>query len=96
VAKTTLDKDLGKVARLEAATGELSRAIALPGLAILFLVAVTVFATLVVADGPLAIYAIIGAVVAGYLALNIGANDVANNMGPAVGGKALPMAWAPW
>jgi len=32
--------------------------------------------------------------VAGYLALNIGANDVANNMGPAVGGKALPMAAA--
>ncbi len=92
--KTTLDKDLGKVARLEAATGELSRAIALPGLAVLFLVAVTVFATLVVADGPLAIYAIVGAVVAGYLALNLGANDVANNMGPAVGGKALPMAWA--
>jgi PiT family inorganic phosphate transporter len=94
VAKTTLDKDLGKVARLEAATGELSRSIALPGLAVLFLVAVTIFAALVVADGPLAVYVIIGAVVAGYLALNIGANDVANNMGPAVGGKALPMAWA--
>ncbi|HMO41848.1 MAG TPA: inorganic phosphate transporter, partial [Phenylobacterium sp.] len=59
-----------------------------------FLVAVTIFAALVVADGPLAVYVIIGAVVAGYLALNIGANDVANNMGPAVGGKALPMAWA--
>lgn len=94
MAKTTLDKDLGKVARLEAATGELSRSIALPGLAVLFLVAVTIFAALVVADGPLAVYVIIGAVVAGYLALNIGANDVANNMGPAVGGKALPMAWA--
>lgn len=29
------------------------------------------------------------AVVGGYMALNIGANDVANNMGPAVGGKVL-------
>ena len=47
-----------------------------------------------VAEGPLAGYAIAGALGAGYLALNIGANDVANNMGPAVGGKALPMAWA--
>jgi PiT family inorganic phosphate transporter len=94
LAKTTLDKDLGKVTRLQSATQDISRQIALPGLSILFLVAVTIFATLVVADGPLAIYAIIGAVVAGYLALNIGANDVANNMGPAVGSKALPMAAA--
>ncbi len=94
LAKTTLDKDLGKVTRLQAATLDISRQAVLPGLSILFLVAVTIFATLVVADGPLAIYAIIGAVVAGYLALNIGANDVANNMGPAVGGKALPMAAA--
>jgi PiT family inorganic phosphate transporter len=31
----------------------------------------------------------IAAVIGGYMALNIGANDVANNMGPAVGGKVL-------
>jgi PiT family inorganic phosphate transporter len=31
----------------------------------------------------------IAAIVGGYMALNIGANDVANNMGPAVGGKVL-------
>ena len=29
------------------------------------------------------------AAIGGYMALNIGANDVANNMGPAVGGKVL-------
>ena len=29
------------------------------------------------------------AVIGGYMALNIGANDVANNMGPAVGGKVI-------
>lgn len=34
------------------------------------------------------------AVVGGYMALNIGANDVANNMGPAVGGKVLTVAAA--
>jgi PiT family inorganic phosphate transporter len=33
-------------------------------------------------------------VIGGYMALNIGANDVANNMGPAVGGKALTMMTA--
>ena len=34
------------------------------------------------------------AVIGGYMALNIGANDVANNMGPAVGGKVLTVALA--
>ena len=32
---------------------------------------------------------VVAAVVGGYMALNIGANDVANNMGPSVGGKVL-------
>jgi PiT family inorganic phosphate transporter len=32
---------------------------------------------------------IAAAAIGGYMALNIGANDVANNMGPAVGGKVL-------
>jgi len=36
----------------------------------------------------------IAAVVGGYMALNIGANDVANNMGPAVGGKVLTVGGA--
>ena len=34
------------------------------------------------------------AIVGGYMALNIGANDVANNVGPAVGSKSLTMAGA--
>ena len=33
-------------------------------------------------------------VIGGYMALNIGANDVANNMGPAVGGKVLTVTAA--
>ncbi|WP_292882800.1 inorganic phosphate transporter [Nisaea sp.] len=36
----------------------------------------------------------VAAVVGGYMALNIGANDVANNMGPAVGGKVLTVTGA--
>ena len=32
---------------------------------------------------------VVAAIIGGYMALNIGANDVANNMGPAVGGKVL-------
>ncbi|KPB00573.1 inorganic phosphate transporter [Ahrensia marina] len=37
---------------------------------------------------------VIAAIVGGYMALNIGANDVANNMGPAVGGKVLTVLGA--
>jgi len=37
---------------------------------------------------------IVAAVIGGYMALNIGANDVANNVGPAVGSKALTMTGA--
>ena len=34
---------------------------------------------------------IIAAVIGGYMAMNIGANDVANNVGPAVGAGAMTM-----
>lgn len=37
---------------------------------------------------------IISAVVGCYMAMNIGANDVANNMGPSVGSGAMTMGWA--
>ncbi|KAA9010749.1 inorganic phosphate transporter [Histidinibacterium aquaticum] len=37
---------------------------------------------------------IVAAVFGAYMALNIGANDVANNMGPAVGARALSLAGA--
>ncbi|MEA3553130.1 MAG: inorganic phosphate transporter [Campylobacterota bacterium] len=39
-------------------------------------------------------FLIIGAVFGAYMAMNIGANDVANNVGPAVGSDALTMFWA--
>jgi PiT family inorganic phosphate transporter len=37
---------------------------------------------------------VVAAIVGGYMALNIGANDVANNMGPAVGGRVLTVLGA--
>ena len=40
------------------------------------------------------VYLLIAAVVGGYMALNIGANDVANNIGPAVGSGALTLSTA--
>ena len=94
MAKSTLDKDLKKVGSLEEATYALSRSIAAPGLAIIFLIAVFLFMMGLAPVGPLSLFVIAGGVVAGYMALNIGANDVANNMGPAVGSRALPLGAA--
>jgi PiT family inorganic phosphate transporter len=37
---------------------------------------------------------VIAAVIGGYMAMNIGANDVANNVGPAVGSNAITMTGA--
>ncbi|MFN4297718.1 MAG: inorganic phosphate transporter [Brevundimonas sp.] len=90
----TLDKDLKKLGRLETATADLARSLALPGAALIFLLAVALFALRIAGVGDLAIYVVFGTVVAGYMALNIGANDVANNMAPAVGSRALSLTAA--
>ncbi len=94
--KTSLDKDLKKIIRLEKATQESSQQFLKIGLAVLFLVAVWMFATLQTGDSgnDLSIYIIAAGIIGGYMALNIGANDVANNVGPAVGSKALTMMGA--
>jgi PiT family inorganic phosphate transporter len=94
LTKSSLDKDLKKVVRLEVATHELSRSFAPMGLGLLFLIAVLAFTIATITDSPLSLYVITAGVIGGYMALNIGANDVANNMGPAVGSKALPMVGA--
>jgi inorganic phosphate transporter, PiT family len=69
------------------------------GAALLFLLLIGVYASFTGANvaglSSAAIWLlIISAVVGGYMAMNIGANDVANNMGPAVGSGALTMGWA--
>ncbi len=92
--KSALDKDLKKVASLETATRDLSRSFAAPGLAALFILTVLVYAIFAIAGGPFTYLVIAAVVVSAYMALTIGANDVANNMGPAVGGRALTMLGA--
>ncbi|UJW86708.1 inorganic phosphate transporter [Devosia sp. SL43] len=68
---------------------------ALPlGIALVFLLLAGALAMAVVPDGPLRWLVVVGAMAAGYMALNVGANDVANNMGPAVGARAITMVSA--
>jgi PiT family inorganic phosphate transporter len=94
VPKSVLDKDLKKVVRLETATYTLSRSLAMPGLIVVFMIGAIVLASLSIAQSPLTSFVIFAAVIAAYMALNVGANDVANNMGPAVGSRALTMGSA--
>ena len=44
--------------------------------------------------GQPSMFLLMAAAVGGYMAMNIGANDVANNVGPAVGSKALTLGSA--
>ena len=94
MAKAAIDKDLKRVGQLKQAADESARAIAAPGLALLFLLAALVWALLAIVSGPQSYLVVIATVIAAYMALNIGANDVANNMGPAVGARALTMGGA--
>lgn len=91
--KTALDKDLKKLAKVEAAAQAQGQAMARVGLSVLFLLAVWIFTS--VHGGPgFSPFVIAAAVIGGYMAMNIGANDVANNVGPAVGSKALTLTGA--
>jgi len=63
-------------------------------LSALFLAAVGLLVKLFLFDSTMAGFVVVSAMVGGYMALNIGANDVANNVGPAVGSGALSLAGA--
>jgi PiT family inorganic phosphate transporter len=90
----TLDKDLGRIALLEDAAATIARPTVAIGLAAIFIVVCGFAAARFVGTGPGTLTIAIAAVFGAYLALNIGANDVANNMGPAVGANALTMSGA--
>jgi PiT family inorganic phosphate transporter len=64
------------------------------GFAILFMASVLVYSFLGSSGLSNNVFLAIGALFGAYMAMNIGANDVANNVGPAVGSKALTMGGA--
>jgi PiT family inorganic phosphate transporter len=94
MSKSALDKDLQQVSGYETATNALGRSLAAPGIALVFLLLAGVWAAFAVGQGPGTYVVVISALIAGYMALNVGANDVANNMGPAVGARAITMVGA--
>lgn len=92
--KPTLDKDLEKFSFIEASTQFVMKRAAVPGLAAIFLALTAVFSSFFVATNEIALVIIAAAAVAAYMAMNIGANDVPNNVGAAVGAKAITLVGA--
>lgn len=90
----TLDRDLGRFANLELATSYVGRPMVGSGIALVFIVLAGLFAAIFFGQTNNTLIVVIAATFGAYMALNIGANDVANNMGPAVGANALTMGGA--
>ncbi len=64
------------------------------GFALFFMIAVLTFSFLSNGGVSNNMFLAVAALIGAYMAMNIGANDVANNVGPAVGSKAMTMTVA--
>lgn len=91
---STLDKDLNRISNIEYATAYVSRPMVGLGIALLFIIMAGLVAGIFFGQYPSNFIIVAAAAVGAYMAINIGANDVANNMGPAVGANALTMGGA--
>ncbi|MDE0751446.1 MAG: inorganic phosphate transporter [Planktomarina sp.] len=90
----TLDRDLGRFSALERATSYANRPLMGLGVSLVFIVLAGLIAFYLFGNTGNTVVVVIAAGLGAYMALNIGANDVANNMGPAVGANALTMGGA--
>ena len=90
----TLNKDLERISTLEQAVAYVSRPLVAPGIGLAFMVLVGLVVASFTGVSATTAIVIAAAVVGAYMALNIGANDVANNMGPAVGARAMTIGTA--
>ena len=65
------------------------------GVGLLFVVCIMIYTTLGIGLAtPQGMMLVVAAMIGGYMAMNIGANDVANNVGPAVGSQSITMLGA--
>jgi len=92
--KHKVDGDLQKMTSFADGVSEQSKLYTNIGIAFVFVIAVFLYTLLVQGGAPANMYIVVAAVIGAYMAMNIGANDVANNIGPAVGSKALTMVGA--
>jgi len=83
---------LERIAEIEHATWVGRKEFFRLGVALLFIVGIMLFVGS--RAGEVSYMLIIAGMIGGYMAMNIGANDVANNVGPAVGSRALTLTGA--
>ncbi|WP_028469076.1 inorganic phosphate transporter [Neptunomonas japonica] len=86
--------DINNLHHLEAASGHGRKELFRSGTALLFIVGIMLYTSRIGMDSTDHVMLVVAAMIGGYMAMNIGANDVANNVGPAVGSKALTMTGA--
>ena len=92
--KPTLDKDLEKLTFTEQATHFVLRSWTGVGIALVFLLIAMAVADSFATGTPGVLVVAVTAALAAYMAMNIGANDVTNNVGAAVGARAMSMGVA--
>ncbi|MAY87492.1 inorganic phosphate transporter [Arenibacterium halophilum] len=90
----TLDRDLNRISQVEYATAYVGRSLVGSGIALAFIVIAGLAAAVLFGQPDTRLIVVAAAAFGAYMAINIGANDVANNMGPAVGARALTMGGA--
>lgn len=90
----TLDKDLKSLVLIEQATAAIGRPSVAIGIALGFIILCGLAAAGFAGLGRGGMIITAAAIIGAYMALNVGANDVANNMGPAVGANVLSMGGA--
>lgn len=83
--------DLNKI---DAATKGSRQELFRVGVAVLFIVGIMIYLAANPPPSGTSVLLIAAAMIGGYMALNIGANDVANNVGPAVGSQAITLVGA--
>ena len=83
--------ELERIHEIEQAIGVNRKEVLRLGISILFIVGIILY---VGSRGDVSPMLIVAGMIGGYMALNIGANDVANNVGPAVGSRALTLVGA--
>jgi PiT family inorganic phosphate transporter len=90
----TLNKDLERITALEQAMTYTARPLVATGIALAFMALTGLVTAVLIGFDPLGLIVVAAAIIGAYMAINIGANDVANNMGPAVGARALTIGTA--
>ncbi|WP_439616516.1 inorganic phosphate transporter [Shinella sp.] len=92
--KPTLDKDLEKFTFTEQATHFVLKSWTGVGISLVFLLITMAVADSFATGTPGVLVIAVTAALAAYMAMNIGANDVTNNVGAAVGARAMTMGTA--